>query len=249
MNIGNIATNIIIFIVIFAISYYLINLTWPTTRSIATLGSSGKAQSLSKDAVIQDTSIVASNFLGGASGTIIFYLFIQSIPRTSDIDVPYKRILGIPGSFELQIATDGSARLSVTTQSAVNRVENVDLQPIPKQKWVQVAILREGRRFDIMYNDTIVKSVRMQQLPAIRLNSVYAGQDGLLGIVGPIRSSPRRYTPQEVIYEHKYTSDTRGNPNIKISLDPPSICPAGQTCPSNTKAPESTLHFLGTPYS
>ena len=251
MDYKTVATFIITFIIVFAISYYIINVSWPTTSSITALAPVQKRKvfSLDKDRVVGVSSSVAEPFFTGSGGSLVFYLYLTSAQRTSDINNPYLTVVGIPGSFALQVASQGGARLVVqtATKSGAN-TEEVMLPRIPEQKWVQVAIIREGRRFDIVYNDKIVASQRLKYLPLVRIAPLRAGQDGLQGVIGNVRVSSRRVSIQELVLERTRTSDTRGKPYLDSTLNIPEFCPPGQACPTTTETPQNTLQFWSSPY-
>ena len=235
----------------FAISFYIINVSWPTTTSITALAPIQKRSSftLAKDQVIGVSSSVAEPFFSSSGGSLVFYTYLTSAQRTSDINNPYLTVIGIPGSFALQVTSQGGARLVVETATKDGiKTEEITLPRLPKQKWVQVAIIREGRRFDIVYNNKIVASQRLKFLPLVRISPLRAGQEGLQGTIGNVRVSSRRVTIQELVIEHTRTSDTRGKPYLDQMLNIPSFCPAGQRCPTTTETPQNTLQFWSSPY-
>jgi hypothetical protein len=41
----------------------------------------------------------------------------------------------------------------MTNNSGTQQEEYIELPPIPRQKWICISILREGRRFDIIYDN------------------------------------------------------------------------------------------------
>ena len=251
MDYNTLAIFIITFIIVFAISYYIINVSWPTATSITALSpiQKKKAFSLSTEQVIGVSNSVAEPFFTGSGGSLVFYLYLTSAQRTSDINNPYMTIVGIPGSFALQVASHGDVRIVVETATKNGaQTEEIVLPGLAKQKWTQVAIIREGRRFDIVYNDKIVASQRLKYLPLVRISPLRAGQDGLQGAIGNIRVSSRRVTIQELDIEYRRTSDTRGKPHLDDTLTISSMCPPGQPCPTTTETPQNTLQFWSSPY-
>jgi hypothetical protein len=251
MDYNTLAIFIITFIIMFAISYYIIIVSWPTTTSITALNAiqKKKAFSLSSDQVIGVSSSVAEPFFTGSGGSLVFYVYLTSAQRTSDINNPYMTVVGIPGSFALQVASHGDARIVVETATKSGaKTEEIVLPGLAKQKWIQVAIIREGRRFDIVYNEKIVASHRLKYLPVVRISPLRAGQDGLQGTIGNIRVSSRRVTIQELVTEYKRTSDTRGKPYLDETIGISSMCPSGQPCPSTSESPQNTLQFWSSPY-
>lgn len=250
------ASTIITFIIVFAISFYIINAIWPTEKSIQSLkvisDEYGKDIGIPGQ-VVGTSDLFATPFFSGAGGSLVFYLFLKSVQRTTNIDKQYVDLIGIPGSFSLQI-TPGSSRLTVYTQNAASGgtvVEHIELERIPEQKWVQIAILREGRRMDVVFNNKTVASQRLKYIPLVRINSLTVGADGVMGIAGNFRVAARRISIREVIAEHIATSDTRGKPYIGSTLNKNiSICsgPSCSTASSPTTTPQNTLQFWSSPY-
>lgn len=254
MDIGKLATLTITFIIVFVAVFYIINAIWPNTKSINSLtGVSGPyGVDLSVINTVATSDQVATPFFSGSGGSIVFYLYLNSVQRTSNMNAPYLTVVGIPNSFALQV-TPGAARLSVFTQkSGTGQVQSefIDLQRIPEQKWVQVALLREGRRFDIVYNNTIIASHRLKYIPVVQKSALKVGADGISGIAGNFRVAARRLTIQEIQYEHTKTSDTRGKPYLGTLVIPKGqgIC-TGPHCPAaTTTTPQNTLQFWTSPY-
>ena len=251
MDVKVIVTFLLTFIIIFAVSFYIINAYWPTTKTVASINKIGNdnPMPLSSTQMVGSSSDITVPFFQGGGGSILFYVFLESAQRTHDVVNPFKTLLEVQKSFALQIMP-GAARLAISTQKDLSqlKMEYIELPKIQEQKWVQVAILREGRRFDVMYNDKIVASHRLQYIPVVTINSLTAGQEGLRGILGNVRVAARRLSSQEVVLEYQRTSDTRGKPMLKKVLNITSICPPGQTCPATTQTPESTLQFWSSPY-
>lgn len=257
MDIGRLATITITFIIVFAAAFYIINAIWPNTKSINALTnvSGPYGTELSAPKTVATSDALADPFFRGSGGSLVFYLYLNSVQRTSNVNSPYVTVIGIPSSFALQVAP-GSARLSVFTQkSGTGQVlsEFIDLQAIPEQKWVQIALLREGRRFDVVYNNKIVASQRLKYIPVVQKSGLLVGAEGISGIAGNFRVAARRLSIQEIQYEHSRTSDTRGKPYLGVLLPPvgslgKGIC-TGPHCPAaTTTTPQNTLQFWSSPY-
>ena len=256
MDIKNMASIIITFIIVFTISFYIINAIWPTeksTQSLKVMGDQYGRDISIPGQVIGTSDLFATPFFSGAGGSLVFYLFLKTVQRTTDIDKQYIDLIGVPGSFSLQI-TPGSSRLEVYTQNAASGgtvVEHIELQRIPEQKWVQIAILREGRRMDVIFNNKTIASQRLKYIPRVRINSLTLGATGVTGIAGNFRVAARRISIREAIAEHIATSDTRGKPYIGSTLNTNiSICtgPSCSSAPSPTTTPQNTLQFWSSPY-
>jgi hypothetical protein len=75
-------------------------------------------------------------------------------------------------------------KLHINTKNTVTnsrQVEIIDLPNIPRQKWVHFTILREGRRFDILYNGKIVASKRLLYVPIYISEPLVIGNKRLTG--------------------------------------------------------------------
>lgn len=155
------------------------------------------------------------------------------------------------------------ARLRVQTQHASKfQYETIPLPAIPKQKWVYITILREGRRFDVMYDNRIVASQRLEHYPVVITSPLSVGDKGLSGRVIHMVVNSRRLRPEEVERERKTHVDTSGMVvdmkwNPLHLLDSPSFplapimaeCPAGLPCDTVSAPPQKSLYEWKTPYA
>lgn len=259
---GTDITKVIIFIVTFALAFYVsfvgINYIWPNQKSLDSLTviyPQGAPLSVQTNLATSDG--FAEPFFKGNSGSLLFYVKLEPSQRTQDIQNPYSSIVSLARSFsfEIPVAPDagfvnksGQARLVVTNDKGIKEI--IELAPLPLQQWVEVAILREGRRFDVVYNTKTVASQRLRNLPAIRKSTLLAGGQGLRGTIGLVRVASRRLTIGEIQYEYSKTSDTRGKPYLKPTLTTSikEFCPPGEPCPSVNSEPSSPLLFWDSPY-
>jgi hypothetical protein len=203
------------------------------------------------------------------SSTVMGFFNIQQGDRTKKyIDKlrpdEYTSIMEVSGNWSFEISQgpggvlDTNARLRVITKdsSSSATVQIIDLPSLPKQKWVCIAILRDGRRFDIMYDNKIVASQRLQSYPVIISNPLRIGNKKLSGSVIHVIISDRRLTPTEVDRERLKYVDTNNmviESNI-ISMSFPNIrlfsqCPPGLPCDPVTKPPRDNLLQWKTPYA
>ena len=98
-------------------------------------------------------------------------------------------------------------------------IETIQLPPTPVQKWVMITIVREGRQFDIYYNDALVKSQKTMFMPIsnstqTNLSGVLSGSTGLNGHMANIILHPNRLTIFDVERDYKTLADTRGSPYL-----------------------------------
>uniref|UniRef100_A0A6C0IE41 Uncharacterized protein n=1 Tax=viral metagenome TaxID=1070528 RepID=A0A6C0IE41_9ZZZZ len=260
MNLGNISIFIFSFVINFTLAFFLISYIWPNTKSVnglnqilinKTLIDNGKDGILLSNPIPIATSdeFIDPFFMNGG-GSLVFYIYLQPGQRTKLIGSNYSNILNVDKCLALQVSnSDDSAQLEVYTQRATPEI--IALPPIPRQTWVQVAVLREGRRFDILYNNKTVVSERLERIPMVNKNSLYSGSSNLQGVIGNVRVAARRLSYQEVIVEHTRSSDTRGKPYFKVkdAIASGAFCPPGVSCPTTNTPPASPLEFWTTPYN
>ena len=138
----------------------------------------------------------------------------------------------------------------------IHKEELIDLPEIPKQKWIFIAILRDGRRFDIIYDNKIVASHRLHNYPVLISSSLSIGNAGLDGSVIHVIVNGKRLPPSNVERERKKYVDTNNtvledNP-IDISLPGLKLfsqCPSGLPCDPITQPPTNNLLQWETPYA
>ena len=118
-------------------------------------------------------------------------------------------------------------QLTVKTKSSteVNRlnVETFVLPPIPFQKWIMITINRDGRRFDIYYNDTLVLS-KLASSPLYTgvLNSdIIVGNEKLNGSYGFFTLYSSLQSAVTISKQYRSFISTRNSPLFDKS--PPTI--------------------------
>jgi hypothetical protein len=199
----------------------------------------------------------AKQLLQAVNGsTFAAFIKLTAMNRTTSMNTPYTSVLSLPGVWSLDFTTSTgnskvpAARLSIQTVKSDGGgiVETLELPSIPTQKWVYLAILREGRRFDVIYNNEIVGSVSCKYYPAIQTSPLVAGNPLLVGVMAYAQAAARRYTYEEVKDSRKALSDTRGSPNIDGFQLPKFGCPGGLFCMSVSQ-PSSPLKQWGSPYA
>jgi len=181
----------------------------------------------------------------------------------------FTTLFGIYGSMEFQLAPanvstmDSTARLLIATQGG--KTEIIALPSLPAQKWVFIAILREGRRYDILYNDKIVASHRLDAFPNTGVQNQFqvganpasaTSPSRFLGSAVHLFAVDYRMPPRDVaILRSKYV-DTTGAPPIPLPFPVPielpslqTLCVPGIPCDPATKPPPNRLQAWSTPYS
>jgi hypothetical protein len=179
-------------------------------------------------------------------------------------DTSFIPLLQIENNWVLEISpapdfkTGVSARLRVFTSIPGKQdiAEIIELPPFPQQKWVFVGILRDGRRFDVLYNNQIVSSHRLNNYPQVIPSSLTIGSKGLIGSVIHVLTNNVRMSPYDIERLRSTYIDTNGvvleDNTLDISL--PSInifakCPPGLPCDPVTQPPPNNLIQWSTPYA
>lgn len=214
-----------------------------------------------KNVVMPD--VTQTKILGSSGSTVMGFFYLNMGDRTSSYVDKYTSLMEVDNNWYIEIspAPKGkdliSARLRVQTNDAgIFKQEIIELPAIPKQKWVFIALLREGRRFDVIYDNKIVISQRLENYPVIISSPLSVGNNGLDGSVIHIMINDRRLAPSEVERERvKYvdTNNTVLEANA-ISMSLPNIrllaqCPSGLPCDAITKPPGNNLLEWESPYA
>ena len=188
-----------------------------------------KMVDLSKSTYPLDSNRAYKLLLSGAGSTLAGLFNVRIGDRTNQVSGPttnsYSTLFGVYGSMEFQIApanvttTDSTARLLVAMQDG--KTETVPIPPLPAQKWIFIAILRDGRRYDVLYNDKIVASHRLDSLPnTATQNQLQVGSkpasskapSRFLGHAIHLFALDYRMTPLEVAKLRSNYVDTTGAP-------------------------------------
>ena len=199
-------------------------------------------------------------------------------------DIVSLEILGSPDSsrqgkaaIQLTIKTQTSAKVvdgvntpidTTGTNDNVSQlyIETFILPPIPYQKWIMISISREGRRFDIYYNDTLVLSKYTSTNLYNQLTNTIlsvgdpslSGQSGFFNLYTSIQSAndissqyntfintrglPLFTTPPPTLYSIN-TQSIMGVSNI------PSLCSAGNCIQSPVTAPAKPYYEWSSSYA
>jgi hypothetical protein len=208
------------------------------------------------------------------SGCTLAGLFNVTIgDRTNQINTAvstnFTTLFGSVGSIEFQLApagasaTDSNAQLLIGTQSGIPEV--VPLPSLPAQKWIFIAILRDGRRFDVLYNDSIVASHRLTSYPGTSVqNKIQVGADPssptapprFLGNAVHLFALNYRMSPADLaVLRAKYV-DTTGGPPTPLPFPFPidllslqTLCIPGLPCKPVNQPPPNHLQAWSSPYA
>lgn len=214
-----------------------------------------------KDILTSD--ITQSTLLSTAGSTIMSFVYLLDGDKTSKVVNGFTPIIEIANNWHLEVApapmgtNNIAARLRVqTSDGGALKEEFVNLPSIPKQKWMFIAILRDGRRFDIIYNNEIVASQTLEFYPVVISSPVSVGNSGLNGSIIHVIINGNRLSPIQVERERVAHVDTNGTvleadsidisfPGLKLFAQ----CPPGLPCDPITKPPNNNLLQWKTPYA
>ena len=144
------------------------------------------------------------------------------------------------------VVTSGGGTQSMTSQKFI---ETIQLPIIPFQKWIYVTVAREGRRFDIYYNDSLVVSRKMQYMPVSNysksgLTGVVSGTDGLVGTIAVANLYNYRQSVVDVANMYAKYADTRGNPYINNTSPATTLSDAAGINPTYSPTMYSGLYNM-----
>ena len=218
--------------------------------------------SVKKDIVMPD--VTQKTLLANNGGTIMGMFNFMNGDRTAKYSNNYTPFLQIDNNWYLEVSNAPNdkqhsvARLRVRThaQGSSTKDEIINLPSIPKQKWIFIAVLRDGRRFDVIYDNKIVASHRLEQYPVVISSPVSIGNKGLDGAVIHVIMNDTRLSPIDIERTRLTLVDTNkivleDNP-INISLPTISLlaeCPSGLPCNPVTQPPVNQILKWSTPYA
>jgi hypothetical protein len=115
-------------------------------------------------------------------------------------------------------------QLTIKTQATDNlQIETFVLPPMPFQKWIMITINRDGRRFDVYYNDTLVLS-KLASAPLYtgEVNSdILVGSKDLSGSCGFFSVYSRSQTATDISRRYNTFTTTRDSPLFDVA--PPTM--------------------------
>jgi hypothetical protein len=218
----------------------------------------GSLQKLTRIGSFRDAR---DNFLAPSGATLIVYVFCAGNSKTSSV-IPNRTnipILSIGNVMRLLILPGGAStppqtQLTIRTQGTTTNAEVIDLAPLPQQQWVQIAIVREGRRYTVYYNGKVVASERTRDTPVINSSELTIGDPQLAGQFALPRIAPTPMRLEEIQYDLQQTSDSKHEPYIPTQFSFPAFfnlfgCPGGLFCFTTTTPPTGMpLKMWATPY-
>ena len=192
---------------------------------------------------------------------------------------PVMRVGGVL-TVETLIAPDASrpgqvaVQMTVKTEDAAGAkyLEIMILPPLAHQKWQMLTVAREGRRFDVYYNDALVSSQKTLYMPSTFIGSsgiVTGGEAALNGQVALFNLYNYRLSSSKVYAKYHDMTDTRGQPHLMEAgrdvaglvpstsssltqtfgkLGSVSLCPEGGCFEAPTVRPASPLYEWSSSY-
>ena len=136
----------------------------------------------------------------------------------------YREIFSLYGVYRLEVMNvpDAGRQNAVSTQLIVRTtdsttayIETISLPPLPAQKWTMISVTRSGRQISVYYDDGIVSSSKLLNLPVETNAGGYisrSGAPGLSGTIGLIYLTEEVMTTTAIGSKYTYMTDTRGAP-------------------------------------
>lgn len=208
------------------------------------------------------TPLLSSNqangsLLTGAGSTFCGLFNVTMGNRTANMNTSsFTMLVGVQNAIEFQLAPSSAgstARLVVGTSGPP---EIINLPPFPLQKWVFLTLLRDGRRFDVLYDNQIVASHRLAQYPTAIVSPLQVGGPTFVGQVIHATHAPYRLSPDEVAVLRATYTDATGAPTppspFPYTFNIPNFltfCIPGVPCNPIMKPPTNNRMSWTTPYN
>lgn len=272
-------TSFIIILLATIVVYTVIGIVYSSSNTYTDLLPS--LTSLTTETQIVDSGTVKTSLLSQGGSTVAGFFNVQFGDRTirmKDTNVEftppaltYTTLLGVKGSFEFQISPSklffdvsggkgiqmpqSTAQLIVYTTH--REFTTIPLPPLTQQKWIFISILRDGRRFDVMYDDKIVASHRIDVYPLSIANPLVIGDKALLGQAIHMFTQSSRATPNQISALRASYSDMTGQPPVKFPLpflpipfgNVQSSCVPGMPCNPVSAPPNNALKAWSSRYA
>jgi hypothetical protein len=246
---------IVIFIIIYIIVRYYLYEPW-TDEVLSSI------IPLNDNKELVSSNDTMTKLLGTSSSTVCGFFKLTMGDRTSKYTDNYIPILKVENNWYLEIipATNkndkNSARLRILTNDGTINTDTIELPSIPKFRWIFIAILRDGRRFDIIYDDKIVASKRIENYPVVVSSPLSSGTKGLSGLITHVYIDNKRLSPNSIERKRLEHIDTNNNivenntlyssfPNVSLFGQ----CLPGLPCDIITTPPDISSMKWNTPFA
>lgn len=213
---------------------------------------------LSKPTVVVQSDDAKSILQSQNGCTLSVFMKINGIDKSGVYDGTPINLFEQPGCWALQYIPQNSSNTSPTYKFSVNTIDSagteqkeiIPLPMFPEQKWIYFTILKEGRRFDILYNKNIIASAYLKNYPKVQTQAIRIGNASMKGQAAYINGANKRYTFEEVAEEWASRADTRGKPYLPDeSILPTFGCPGGLFCFALPDGPNSMKTYWNSPYA
>jgi len=273
-------TLIIVVLILCFAAYVVVYRIYPSAKNEAVLF---KKVPLNKKKNVLMPDRVQTDLLSSSGSTFMGFFYLKQGDKTlrHTLSGQYVPLVQVENNWVFEVTPspkekkDYGARLRIkTSQAGVFKEEVIALPSLPKQRWVFLAILREGRRFDVLYDSRIVASHRLDYYPVVIAAPLSVGEKGLEGTAIHMKINSRRLSPEEVERERKTYVDTNGrvadtteggeaqttsiwdifdvpdlsdswNPFARLTVE----CPPGLPCHTLNAPPSKQLYEWKTPYA
>jgi hypothetical protein len=180
------------------------------------------------------------------------YANLVNIGNVVKVEVLSSPDAGRPNAASAQLTLRTTGIGPGQTQPQVN-METFALPPIPFQKWVLLTVSREGRRFDIYYNDALVFSKRAQYSldTSAGASPIVVGQSDFTGVAVLPSLTEGRMSADDVTKSFQTKANTNGEPIIPMTMDifkKLHPCPDGPCFKAPTVRPASPLYDWDSQY-
>ncbi len=257
MNLSTSLTGVmIVLFVSLLIAYIILSVSRPS----AIVSLSPIVGSIGTPTRVGTSSDVRDLFLTPPGSSFIAYIFCTVNNKTPSVGATQDpiSIFSMGNSVKFQILPGGISSpaktvLSVKTQGAQTPTEEIIVPDFPQQRWVQLAIIREGRRYTIYYNGKPVASHRTTYFPVVNSSQLTMGDKRLRGEFVGVKVVPTPLRLEEIQSELRDTSDTRHQPYKPTDIASVIAklgCPGGLFCFSTSSTPKGNpLKMWESPYA
>jgi hypothetical protein len=248
---------LIILMLILYIVFYFLTKGKDSTEIVNTI------TPLDKNKVIYMSDKTTTDILTSSGTTVMSFVKLSDGDRTANYTTQYTPLLQVANNWYLEVSPSKndmnmtSTRLRITTNSGGAKVDEfVQLADLVKQKWIFIAILRDGRRFDVIYDNKIVASHRLKNYPISVSGALSIGNKGLKGSIVHVMVNNTRLTPNTIEGTRTKFIDTNNMVleanDIDISFPLFKLfarCPPGFPCDTSITTPSSAIYKWKSPYA